>query len=160
MASFEGPSRPDAWTELRARAEDALKHHGSLLTPLRECILKELQSASGPIGAYDLAERIGRFGKRRPVAANTIYRILATFVDAGVVRRLQSRHAFTVIQPGEADTALVLLCDDCGGSTAVNDTRLDARLLESAREQGFEPTSRIVELAGRCRACIAPGASA
>lgn len=148
----------DAWPELRARAAAALKRDGSYLTPLREAVLKELQSASGPIGAYDLAGRIVPLGKRPPIAVASVYRILAAFIDTGVVRRVESRHAFAVVQHGEADTALVLLCDGCGGSTAVNDPRLDARLLATARNQGFEPTSRIVELAGRCRDCagVAP----
>jgi hypothetical protein len=49
--------------------------HDSRMTPLREAVLRTMQQAAKPLGAYDLIERLGTVLGRR-LTPTTVYRTL------------------------------------------------------------------------------------
>lgn len=152
----EGPARLAShdWQSLLQRAVEVFSAHGTSLTPLRKAVIAELFAAHNPLGAYDLADRLGQRNGRR-VAANSVYRVLTLCQAVGLVRRVESKHAYVVVHADEAGAGLFLLCDSCGGVTPVSDPQLDAVLAESSAAAGFHAAGRGVELAGTCRECDA-----
>lgn len=101
------------WQTLRHHADTAFLAHGATLTPLREAVLAELCAAGKPLRAYDLAENLNRRSGRN-TAVNSVYRVLSRCLDVGLVRRVESRHAYIVVQDDKAKAAMFLLCDQCG----------------------------------------------
>jgi Fur family zinc uptake transcriptional regulator len=140
------------WLALRSHAVAVLAAQGSGLTPLREAVLAELFAAGKPLGAYDLADNLNRRSGGN-VAINSVYRILARCLEVGLVRRVESRHAYIVVHYDEVDAAMFLLCDQCGSATPVVAPEVEAVLADRAAASGFQPTTHGVEVAGICRDC-------
>ena len=64
------------------------------LTPIRERVYRELVQTGGPVGAYDLVDRLSSDKKR--LAPVTIYRALDFLRDAGLVHRLATQNSYIV----------------------------------------------------------------
>jgi Fur family transcriptional regulator, zinc uptake regulator len=138
------------WSGLRERAARACAERGTQLTELREAVLRELWAAGVPLGAYELADRLtGRAGGH--LAANSAYRLLMLFQEMGLVRRVESKHAYVVAGAESAD--LFLLCDGCGAVMGVSDGEVAALLAARSQALGFHATRQIVEVTGRCQDC-------
>lgn len=143
-------TEPANWPALRERAACACIEQGTRLTDLRENVLRELWAACAPLGAYELVDRLKeRTGHH--LAANSAYRVLTLFQDLGLVRRVESKHAYVVAGAERAD--VFLLCEGCGAATAVCDGGIAALVAARSEALGFHPTRQIVELTGRCHDC-------
>ncbi len=124
---------------------------GTSLTPFRQAILDEIASNSQPLGAYSLAARLStHFGKN--IAPNSIYRVLELFCELGVVRRVESRHAYCLVTSDDTSPVL-LMCDDCGGIQAVSSGEVHEAVLRQIEAAGFRPNRQVLEVAGRCQNC-------
>lgn len=150
---------PHRLTDALAVAEARCANRGERLTPIRREVLGILLSTQGPLGAYDILERLGPYRGQAPYprrpAPYAVYRALAFLCDNGFVHRLESRRAYLACLSPHApeDLIIFLICEDCGtvGETASPQV---ASVIESAvRAAQFTPKARIIEISGICTRC-------
>lgn len=136
------------------RAEAECRRLGIRLTPIRRKVLDILNSTHRPLGAYDIAEILGRDGDRR-VAAITVYRALDFLLEHGFAHRLESRNAFIACphEHGDDDLVVFLMCESCGGVDEAHAYEVKTALDGLARASGFVPRLRVIEIAGTCDHC-------
>lgn len=120
------------------------------MTPERERMLAALMKARAPISSKDLHDQLA--GSMDRV---TVYRNLETFVDAGLVRRVDVGHRHAHYEAvGETDHHH-LICSSCGliEDVAYCPPAADvARVLE--RSKAFASIDRhALEFYGTCAAC-------
>lgn len=140
------------WDHLLTRARMVCEREGTTLTRLRELVLAELWAAPHPLGAYGLADLLSvRTGHR--VAPNSVYRILELLKSLDLVYRVESKHAYAITAADCDHADLLLLCDDCGGVTAVSDDGVRALVKARSESRGFHPSRQLIEVAGQCPAC-------
>ncbi|UAK23605.1 Fur family transcriptional regulator [Sphingomonas nostoxanthinifaciens] len=140
---------------LEAAARTTLERAGEQWTPMRAQVFGALSSFDRPASAYDIAESLSRAEGRR-VAANSIYRILDLFVASNLAQRVESANAYVVnAHPACRHDCIFLVCDECGQTTHVDDDTLTERVRASARAAGFQPIRPVIEVRGRCAACVA-----
>ncbi|WP_310497746.1 transcriptional repressor [Sandarakinorhabdus sp.] len=135
-------------------AQRALLRAGEQWTDLRASVFAALASFDRPASAYDVTERVsGTLGRR--IAANSVYRILDLFVARNVATRVESANAYLANQhPDCLHDCIFLVCDACGKATHVDDDRLAALVRETALATGFFPERPVIEVRGRCAACV------
>ena len=128
----------------RATAE-ASSHalaRGEALSGMPLLVFALITGLQRPAGAYELIDTIARLVSR-PVRPPTVYRAIDQLIAHKLVARLSSRNAFvTCAHPGHSHDCVLLVCDRCGRTAEVEDTRLDRLILEDARKAGFEPRHR------------------
>jgi Fur family zinc uptake transcriptional regulator len=137
-------------------AHDPARAHGTGvdLTPARRLVLDELCAAGGPVGAYEMIDRVAEKTGKRP-APIQIYRALDFLVENGLVHRLASRNAFMACDHGHDahEPAIFLICDECGSVTEATSHEATQSLSAVAAKSGFATRAQVIELAGRCARC-------
>jgi Fur family zinc uptake transcriptional regulator len=170
FADQPGPDDADADPDLNAAPCGAHEHYAGRahrqnqsrregqpeprLTPSRRLVLDVLNRSVIPLGAYDVIDRIqAETGKR--LAPISVYRALDFLLEHGWAHRLASRNAFLACGHGHAaaDLVVFLICDGCGRVQEMTSDSVLRSLSDIAKEIGFAPRSRIVEVAGQCAAC-------
>ena len=123
-------------------------------------IANELASATKPMSAYELLDRLRPSGVFAPT---TVYRALDKLLSNGKVHRIESLNAFVACRSGDehahehGHTELgtgFTICDRCA---TVSEFEIPAlhECLETAAAQGmFRPRASVVELHGLCAACV------
>jgi Fur family zinc uptake transcriptional regulator len=113
--------------------------------------------------AYDVLARVAPSGLRGP---QTIYRALDALRAAGLVHRIASLNAFVACshaqdEGGHADhhRPCFAVCRDCGAVAELDDPALGAVLGVVGRGSGFAVAEQVVELVGRCPACLKAGSA-
>lgn len=135
------------------QAEQLCDQRGFRFTPLRRLVFDTLARAGHPIGAYGLIDQIEQCLGRRP-SPPTVYRALEFLLKQRLISRIESTNAFLLASdPDHCDSQLFLICDRCGGSTALVSSTLSALLGEQASLMGFRVERSIAELQGTCAAC-------
>lgn len=138
-------------TALR-KADAVCRERGARLTPQRRQVLEILCSAGRPLGAYEILEAM-RDGTRI-LAPPTVYRALDFLLAQGLVHKLETLHAYVgCTHPEHPHSSQFLICADCGLVTELEDEAIASSLKCAARESGFEPARRVVELIGTCADC-------
>ncbi len=135
-------------------AASACLARGARLTPIRRRVLETLLGTHKPLGAYEIAGALGGENGRY-VAPITIYRALDFLMEQGFAHRLESRNAFVACPHahGEEDLIVFLICETCGGVDETSPTAVRKALDAVAREAGFAPRARVIEVAGTCSHC-------
>jgi Fur family zinc uptake transcriptional regulator len=137
-------------------AHDPARAHGGAvaLTPARRVVLDELCAAGGPVGAYEMIDRVAKVTGKRPAPVQ-IYRALDFLVENGLVHRLASRNAFMACGHGHDahEPAIFLICDACGSVTEATSREATQSLSAVAADCGFAPRAQVIEIAGRCSKC-------
>jgi Fur family zinc uptake transcriptional regulator len=135
-------------------SHDGHSHPAIALSPARQRVLDVLCAAKGPLGAYDMIDRIATTTGKR-LAPISVYRALEFLVDNGFVHRLASRNAYLACWHGHGarDTVAFLICDTCGSVTEATSPPMVASLDDLASSSGFAARSTVIELAGTCAAC-------
>lgn len=138
---------------LIARAEELCRQRDLQFTRLRREVLGVVAASGGPLGAYDIAERLSGDGRR--VAAVSVYRALDFLTEHGLVHRIASRNAFVSCghAHGERAGLVFLICRSCGGIGETTAPEVESELDRTLARAGFTATSRILEVEGECRAC-------
>ncbi len=138
--------------DILARAERVCAERGLRLTIWRRLVLKELASASAPLGAYEIAHRLR--GTAR-VSVVTVYRVLDFLIEVGLVHKVASQNTYFPCRRDHlADELTVfLICASCGSVQERNSAALAGDLNTTAGAVRFKPTSRTIELTGECRSC-------
>lgn len=136
-----------------ARARAYCLARGDALSPMPELVFALLSEQSRPVGAYDLIDDISRL-VGRPVKPPTVYRAIEQLLAAKLIARLASRNAFVACaHPGHRHDCVLLVCDRCGRTAELEDSKLDRLIDADARRTGFEPRHRTLEVEGTCRSC-------
>lgn len=136
-----------------ARAEAAFADRGLRLTRLRALVFVEIANSHHSIGAYDIRERIAAKGTR--LAPISVYRAIEALMQVGVVHRLESRNAYFACHciHGAGREHIVLCCEGCGTVAELPAEGVFAAIAAAARDNGFTPRVRVVEVTGRCAHC-------
>ena len=140
---------------LLAHGETVCRERGYNLTPLRRQVFACLAAADGPLGAYDIVERLGRERRISPVS---VYRALEFLQEAGLTHRIALRNTYLPChgEHGAGETTVFLVCQTCGGVDEVASSTLARGLDGLAGSVDFKPLSHTVELEGECSACRQP----
>lgn len=128
---------------------------GEQWTAMRASVFDVLSSFDRPASAYDIAEAVSRREERR-VAANSVYRILDLFVAANLAHRVESANAYVANQhPDCIHDCIFLICDHCGQIAHLDDDKVSNGVRSAAKSSGFFTARPIIEVRGRCGACVA-----
>lgn len=140
------------------RAESAYREVGARLTNLRESVLRELASSHVALGAYDIIQRLQAGGRR--VAPISVYRVLESLLEVGLVHRIESRNAFVACHSAHssAQPILFMVCETCGTVAEAGGDGLEGAIVSAAQAAKFKPNTSTLELAGLCEHCRTAGA--
>lgn len=112
-------------------------------------VLQIVRAANQPIGAYEIANRLGASG--HPTVPNQVYRVLNRLIGSGHVRRIESLAAF-IVEPGR-ESNLICLCDSCHAVCLLSLPGLSDQLHSMAAQSRFRVTKIVAEVTGTCAAC-------
>lgn len=144
-----------AGESLNVAARRVLERAGEQWTAMRASVFAALAGFDRPASAYDIAEAVSKSEGRR-IAANSVYRILDIFVAANLASRVESANAYVAnAHPDCLHDCIFLVCDDCGQITHIDDDRITGSVRDAARKSGFTPVRPVIEMRGRCAACVA-----
>jgi len=136
---------------------------GLVLTPQRLAVFRHLAGGQGHPSAEELYATVRR--EMPTLSLATVYKTLDALARIGAVRRVAGGGARSRWDAG-LESHHHLVCIECGSVSDVLDTRLDAvkrRTVVLARRHGFQVSGHVVEILGRCAACLgttrAPSAS-
>lgn len=130
---------------------EAAEARGIAWTQLREDVIGFLWKKRRPCGAYQIARGLGQAGLSRH--ANSVYRVLRPFEQAGLVLSVVSRRAFLLVpDPGERWWA-ISLCTACDSFAAVPMHAAGERLRSLLAAAAFLGRSFSLECLGRCCRC-------
>jgi len=142
-------------------AESACGRRGAQLTPIRRAVLEALWQVEQPIGAYDLIRTVeAKLGRK--LSPPTIYRVLDFLQRERFISRVETKNAFIpCVHPDHEHTCMFFICEICGASAEVEDSRVEELFEADAAALGFRIGKRVIELQGVCAACLsASGAAA
>lgn len=127
---------------------------GLVLTPQRLAVFRHLAAGPGHPSAEELYATIRR--EMPTLSLATVYKTLDALARIGAVRRVASRSARRRWDAG-LESHHHLVCIECGSVSDVHDARLDAvkrRTAVLAGRHGFQASGHVVEIFGRCAACL------
>lgn len=138
-----------------ARAAALCQSRGARLTDLRRDVLGLILEAEGPIGAYELLDRLR--ARRGPAAPPTVYRALDFLLVQGFIHKIERLAAFVgcLEDAGHAHGAQFLICRRCGQVREIEDAWLAEALGAAAARAGFTVGRATIEAEGLCAACAA-----
>ena len=129
------------------------ERQGARFTGLRREMLALVLLADGPVGAYDLLDRLK---KTRPGAAPpTVYRALDFLIAQGLVHRVERLNAFVGCPEAgrHAHPVQFLICGGCGAVEELEDPGIVAAIEQAAMRKGFRPDRTTIEVEGLCSRC-------
>lgn len=140
--------------QLMAAADRLCASRSVRLTDQRRRVLQVLLDAEHvALGAYDILERVGAPGERRP-APMAVYRALDFLQEQGLVHRVSTLNAFLAcVQPEARHAGQLMICSACRRVAEFASEGLDRALLSAAAGADFAIAERTVELLGTCTAC-------
>lgn len=133
---------------LLRRADDLCRQNNLRLTPIRERVYRELVQSGGPVGAYDLVDRLSSDKKR--LAPVTIYRALDFLRDAGLVHRLATQNSYVVShgQPEPNAMKVMFVCSKTGETVEIHSAEIAEAVRKAAEQAGFKSISPFIEVEG------------
>ncbi|NKB19455.1 MAG: transcriptional repressor [Alphaproteobacteria bacterium] len=135
-------------------AETRCAEDGSSFTPLRREVLELVWSSHGPIGAYELLEKLR--DSRRNAAPPTVYRALDFLMEHGLIHRIESLNAYIGCgDPERHHGAQFLICRDCQSVAELDDKAIGRAVTRRADALGFDVEQQTVEVIGQCADCSA-----
>lgn len=131
----------------------ALRRVGLRVTASRLAVLTAL-AASAPHPSVDtivsaVRERLG------DGSAQTVYNVLRTFTDVGLVRRIEPAGRPGLYELRVGDNHHHVVCRRCGAIADVDCAVGNAPCLTAADDSGYEIDEAEVIFWGRCPACVA-----
>ncbi len=116
-------------------------------TKSREAILRHLVEHHGPFSAKELQLAL----KRKDLDTVTTYRCLASFEEAGLVRRCEFGDGLARFEESEHHHHHVI-CVSCRKIEKLEDCHLE-KLEEKVKLMGYAKVSHVLEFTGLCRGC-------
>ena len=132
--------------------EIQLKEHGLKATTPRVAILSVLREAHLPLGAQGVHVKLS---KKSGIDLVTVYRTLASFEKAGIVKRVDLR-TDTVMYEMSGRHHHHIVCTDCGTVEDFNICEMD-KLTQKITQKAKRFSSireHTLELFGVCNACV------
>lgn len=154
------PGRFSPDTEiLLDRAGRICGSRGARLTDLRRQVLGFILDTQGPVGAYDLLDRLRP--TRTGAAPPTVYRALDFLMEHGLIHRLERLSAFVgcISHDHEGHAAQFLICLGCKRVIELEDRGTSDALAEAAEREGFSVGRATVEAEGLCASCARAGSA-
>lgn len=150
--------------ERLAAAKEQCRTHGVRFTPLREQIYMLVLQANKPVGAYDLITQLqqarlldsdNEIDGAKNVAPPTVYRSLEFLLNEGLIHQLTSINAYVpCCHPRAQHTAAFLICDQCQRVQECSSLPVQEMLSFAEKDIGFTVARSVIELSGRCQACL------
>jgi Fur family transcriptional regulator, ferric uptake regulator len=142
------PTTP--WSE-RALAE--LRSAGYRRGSARLAVIRFLDEQSCCLGAQQIHDELRSLGT--PVGLASVYRVLDTLAQKGLLQRLDLGDGVTRFEPVRTDDDHHhhLVCDDCGKVEAFADERLETVIRDVQERSGYAVAAHEVVLRGACSAC-------
>lgn len=136
-----------------AQAEELCRARRVRLTAIRREVLETLYATHKPLGAYEIAERLGTSGRR--LAPITVYRALDFLTEQGLAHRLASQNAYigSFHRDSAPDTVAFLICEACGGVDEASAADLSETVAALLSREGFAPRTKLLEIVGCCAHC-------
>ena len=154
--SEEAPHADRIGERLRS-FEDHCRRHGLRMTVQKRHILEVLLGMDGHPTVDRIYERVVE--QLPGVSRTTVYRILDSFVKAGVARKVEHPGPAVRFDPN-LDRHHHLVCVECDRVIDLEDPSLDELPVTAAAETGFQVLDYSVYFRGLCAACREAGASA
>lgn len=136
---------------IRSKCEDILREHTFKVTQPRCDVLCTLSAVQHPMSVLDITKKLGKLSPN----IVTVYRILESFVEKGIVKRIQL-HAgeamFEFAGFGDHHHIVCIRCDKieefdtCGVSGALKNVLKKSRQFKTITQHTFE-------LFGLCKVC-------
>lgn len=120
-----------------------------------QLVLACLETAKGPLGAYDILDKVKGDGIRAPLQ---VYRALEKLQAAGIAHRVESLNAFVACAGSNchlSGTVSFGICTECGQVEEFSDNLVKERLDDWASSAQFLTKATTIELRGLCAACVA-----
>ncbi len=136
----------------------ALRRVGLRVTASRLAVLAAL-SAGAPHTSVDMVVSAVRL-RLGDGSAQTVYNVLRTFTDAGLVRRIEPAGQPGLYELRVGDNHHHVVCRHCGAIADVACAVGDTPCLTAADGSGYEIDEAEVIFWGRCPACVAATAGA
>lgn len=133
----------------------SIKAAGYRLTAARRAILEVLVNSGGHLSADELAEQVQKVAPG--TGRMTVYRTLETLCQLGIVRPVyQGTGAahYILMQDGHHHH---LICDQCHVVIDFDDCLSHEMTQAISQRHNFQIHSHLIELYGRCSACLAAG---
>src|SRR5690606_26132671 len=135
---------------LAGAAKLTLEQQGEQWTDMRAAIFDVLAGFEKPASAYDIADLVSQ-RRGKPVAPNSVYRILDLFVNNNLAMRVESANAYIAnAHPGCDHDCIFLVCGTCGEATHIDDDTLSETVRTIASNNGFTPERPDMQVLGRC----------
>lgn len=153
-APFPAPSHDHGRCVAEAldRAEAICATRGARLTGLRRQVLELVWNSHGPIGAYDLLDRLK--ATRSGAAPPTVYRALDFLIAQGLVHRIARLNAFIgCAHPEEPHQGQFLICTRCGTAAELDEPEIARAIGRRAKALDFHVEHQTVEVTGLCPRC-------
>lgn len=145
-------------------AKEQCRTHGVRFTPLREQIYMLVLQANKPVGAYDLITQLqqarlldsdNEIDGAKNVAPPTVYRSLEFLLSEGLIHQLTSINAYVpCCHPRAQHTAAFLICDQCQRVQECSSLPVQEMISFAEKDIGFTVARSVIELSGRCQACL------
>ncbi len=130
--------------------EELCRQRGLPVTMQRRVILEAVLKRDDHPTADQIYEAVR---ERIPqLSRTTIYRVLETFVDLGILRRLRQTGAARF--DGKIERHHHVVCTQCGKIVDLEDTGLDCLSIPNEKMQGFEIDDFSVHFSGICPNCL------
>jgi Fur family zinc uptake transcriptional regulator len=135
------------------RAAEICEQHGVRFTWLRREVLSLVLAADGPVGAYDLLDRLKETHKA--AAPSTIYRTLDFLRAQGLIHRVDRLNAFIACTDAgrHAHPVQFLICQRCGAVDELDNQEIVVAIRHAAAGKGFHPVLTTLDVEGTCSKC-------
>jgi len=142
------------------RADAHWTRNGSRRTRVREVISRVIAAQIAPFSAEEL--RVQALRIDRGISYASIYRTLASLVEAGLLREFAGPDEHRCYTPADTAHAGVsnIVCTDCGQVVPMNDDCLPLREGFLARQLGFTPRKMSLRIEASCEELRRCGACA
>jgi Fur family ferric uptake transcriptional regulator len=142
------------WSE---RATAKLRAAGYRNGAARAAVIEYLDRQSCCAGAQEIYDELRSLG--RPIGLASVYRVLETLADQGLVQRVDVGDGVARFEPARTDEDHHhhLVCDGCGKVEAFADDLLERVLRGVEERSGYAVAGHDVVLRGACATCR-PGA--
>jgi len=128
-----------------------MRTKSTALSPHGKKVLALLAKSDKPMTAYDILDKLRKFGIKAPP---TVYRALEQLVERGLAHRIESINAFVACHEHEqVHQAKFAVCRDCGTATEIHDPQLTTLIKALGRKLHFHIEREMIELLGLCKNC-------
>lgn len=139
--------------KLLQQIEEICAARGVRLTAQRKRVFELICASQKASSAYELLEelKVSEPQAKPP----TVYRALDFLLEQGFIHRVESTNSFISCTSCDAHQHFfhLLICDQCGNVTELDNDALNHLLEEDAQKQGFAISTHVIETHGVCQAC-------